>query len=151
MSCILQHLTRNTNTSQKMKFSIKDSFIFCAVQITEKLEWVKISLYYLINLQGRLFFSEKISRVEHCMKSGHIRTYSGPYFPSFGLNTERYGVSLPIRMRENTHQNNSEYGHFLRGGSSLDSGRSLTFKILGWTFSPMWPLINFCKVHYWTL
>ena len=26
--------------------------------------------------------------------------FSGPYFPTFGLNTERYGVSL--RMQENT-------------------------------------------------
>ena len=32
------------------------------------------------------------------MKSVRIRSYSGPYFPAFGLNTD---------------QNNSEYGHFL--------------------------------------
>ena len=37
----------------------------------------------------------------HCMKSVCIRSYSGPYFPAFGLNTD---------------QNNSEYGHFLRSG-----------------------------------
>ena len=28
----------------------------------------------------------------HCMKSVRIRSFSGPYFPAFGLNTERYGV-----------------------------------------------------------
>ena len=33
------------------------------------------------------------------MKSVRIRSYSGPYFPAFGLNTD---------------QNNSEYGHILR-------------------------------------
>ena len=33
----------------------------------------------------------------HCVKSVHIRSFSGPYFPAFGLNTERYGVSLPIQ------------------------------------------------------
>ena len=32
----------------------------------------------------------------HCAKSVHIRSYSGPHFPAFGLNTERYGVSLCI-------------------------------------------------------
>ena len=32
----------------------------------------------------------------HCVKSVHIRSYSGPYFPTFGLNTERYGVSIRI-------------------------------------------------------
>ena len=56
------------------------------------------------------------------MKSVYIRIYSGPYFPAFGLNTGRYSVSLRIlrtspysvRMQENTDQNNSKYGHFLR-------------------------------------
>ena len=31
------------------------------------------------------------------MKSFHIRSYSGPYFPAFGINTERYGVFLSIQ------------------------------------------------------
>ena len=35
----------------------------------------------------------------HCVKSVRIRSYSSPYFPAFGLNTD---------------QNNSKYGHFLR-------------------------------------
>ena len=29
----------------------------------------------------------------HWVKSVQIRSFSGPYFPAFGLNTERYGVS----------------------------------------------------------
>ena len=32
----------------------------------------------------------------HCVKNVDIRSYSGPYFPAFGLNMERYGVSLLI-------------------------------------------------------
>ena len=35
----------------------------------------------------------------HCVKSVRIRSYSGLY---------------SVRMRENTDQNNSEYGHFLQ-------------------------------------
>ena len=31
------------------------------------------------------------------MKSVHIWGYSGPYFPAFGQNTERYSVSLRIK------------------------------------------------------
>ena len=34
----------------------------------------------------------------HCVKSVRIRSYSGPYFPAFGINTD---------------QNNFEYEHFL--------------------------------------
>ena len=32
-----------------------------------------------------------------CVKSVRIRSYSGPHFPAFGLNTERYKVSLRIQ------------------------------------------------------
>ena len=31
------------------------------------------------------------------MKSVRIRSYSGPHFPAFELNTERYGVSRRIQ------------------------------------------------------
>ena len=41
------------------------------------------------------------------MKSVRIRSFSSPYFPAFGLNTERYRVS----------PKNSEYGHFSRSDS----------------------------------
>ena len=40
----------------------------------------------------------------HCVKSVRIRSYCGPYFPAFGLNTE---------------QNNSKYGHFSRNVSDI--------------------------------
>ena len=33
----------------------------------------------------------------HCVKSVCIWSCSGPYFPAFGLNTQRYGVSLRIQ------------------------------------------------------
>ena len=33
----------------------------------------------------------------HCVKCVRTRSYSGPYFPAFGLNTERYSVSLRIQ------------------------------------------------------
>ena len=33
------------------------------------------------------------------MKRVRIRSFSGPYFPAFGLNTERYSVSLRIKSK----------------------------------------------------
>ena len=33
----------------------------------------------------------------YCVKSVCIRSYSGPYFPAFGLNTEKYRVALRIQ------------------------------------------------------
>ena len=35
----------------------------------------------------------------HCIKSVLIRSYSGPHFPAFGLNTETYEVSLCIQSK----------------------------------------------------
>ena len=34
----------------------------------------------------------------HCVKSVCMRSNSGSYFPAFGLDTERYGVSLRIQF-----------------------------------------------------
>ena len=48
----------------------------------------------------------------HWVKSIRIRSYSGPHFPAFELNRERYSVSFCIQMRKNAEQNNSEYGLF---------------------------------------
>ena len=48
----------------------------------------------------------------HCVKSVRNRSFSGPHFLAFGLNTERYSVSW-----QNTNQKNSEYGRFLNSAS----------------------------------
>ena len=41
-------------------------------------------------------FSQKKKRSSnHCVKRVRIRSYSGPHFPAFELNTERYGVFSP--------------------------------------------------------
>ena len=47
----------------------------------------------------------------HCVKSVHIRRYSVPYFPAFGMNMDGYRVPMD--------QNNFEYGHFSCSVSSL--------------------------------
>ena len=52
--------------------------------------------------------------MNHCVKSICIRNYSGSYFPLFGLNTERYGVSLHIqsecgKMRTRTTTNTDTF------------------------------------------
>ena len=38
-------------------------------------------------------------RIINCMKSVRIWSFSGPYFPAFGMNTEKYGVSLSIQSK----------------------------------------------------
>ena len=52
------------------------------------MSWVKERL--------KKFLSGEINHI-HCVKCVRIPSYSGPYFPAFGLNTERYG--LPLRIQ----------------------------------------------------
>ena len=40
---------------------------------------------------------KKFVETLHCVKSVRIRSCSGPYFLAFGLNSERFGVSLRIQ------------------------------------------------------
>ena len=51
-----------------------------------------------------------------CVKNVRIRSFSGPYFLAFGLNTERYSISLCIQSKcGNTDQKkNSKFGLALR-------------------------------------
>ena len=35
--------------------------------------------------------------IYHCVKSVRIRSFTGSYFPAFGLNTEKYSVSIRIQ------------------------------------------------------
>ena len=60
---------------------------------------VKEELILVLNyLQlGNLKYVREIHNHIHSVKSVGIWSYSGPYFPAFGLNTERYGVSHRIQ------------------------------------------------------
>ena len=46
----------------------------------------------LIDSDNIMINYPKILIYSHCVKTVRIRSYSGSYFPAFGLNTERYGV-----------------------------------------------------------
>ena len=50
------------------------------------------------NLKYKLLFPTP-QHTFHCLKSVLIRSYSGLHFPTFGLNTERYSVSLRIQSK----------------------------------------------------
>ena len=69
-------------------------------------------------------------RVVYCVKSVRIRNFSAPYFAAFGLNTERYSLSLRIQ---------SECGKILtRKNLNTDvfyaSGSQNPVKHLKWSF-----------------
>ena len=50
------------------------------------------------NNQTKKLSKKKLNILQlHYVKSVRIRSFSGPYFSAFGLNTERYGLSLLIQ------------------------------------------------------
>ena len=52
---------------------------------------------------AKMFFETlrdtNLANNKHCIKSVRIRSFSSPHFPPFGLDTERYGVSLHIQSQ----------------------------------------------------
>ena len=49
--------------------------------------------------RSKTFYQKGKLRKLHCLKSVRIESYSGPYFPTFGLNMKRYSVSLRIQSK----------------------------------------------------
>ena len=74
---------------------------------TYSLEW-EHSFAHLLKYSFGMFLKSFF----HCVKSVRIRSFSGPHFPAFGLNTPY--LSLLVQKRENTDQKISKYGHFSR-------------------------------------
>ena len=70
----------------KIQSHPSESIWILSVQLEPR--WIRLMLKQtVINLAGR-----------HCIKSVRLRSYSGLHFLAFGLNTERYGVSLRIQF-----------------------------------------------------
>ena len=74
------------------------------------------------------------SRHCHFVKSVRIRSYSGPHFPVFGLNTDRYSVSLRIQ---------SKYGK-MRTRITLNTDTFYAVRAMYATYT-----LSFCQI--WTL
>ena len=77
-------------------------------------QWKIVLLHILCSVSWKVCLIFRMVLLIKVLISWSVRvwSFSGPYFPAFGLNTERYSVF--VRIRENTHQINSEYGQFSR-------------------------------------
>ena len=53
--------------------------------------YVNYTLFFYQNI------TSKLQLHSHCVKRVHIRSFSGPCFSTFGLNTDSYGVNLRIQ------------------------------------------------------
>ena len=77
------------------------------VQILKKkmpwMSWFFITFFKLVVFVSPLLFKQKHTLktvrliIQYYVKSVRVQSYSCPYFPEFGLNTERHEVSLHIQ------------------------------------------------------
>ena len=101
-------------------------YLLCSVAVKSDETSHRSSFHVLLYLDSsicRKYFMQDCRRQTminirkwYYVKSVRIRSYSGPYFPASGLNTERYGVSLRIQSecRKIRTRENSVFGHFSR-------------------------------------
>ena len=89
----IENLCRDVNFCFKRKTIIYLSIISLEFQL--QLSYGIIIIKYSSTHQFCACYF-KIKR-QHSVKGVRIRSYSGPYFPVFGVNTERYSVSLLIQ------------------------------------------------------
>ena len=81
-----------------------------------------------------------LKTIKHCVKSFYIWGYSGPYFPAFALNTERYFVSLRIQ---------SECGKTLaRITPNTDTFHAVKSPRISNKFKKFQSLRNFTQLHW---
>ena len=72
--------------------------------------WVNTGLKLIIST---------LLRSSHCIKSVRIRSFSGSYFPVFGLNAEKYGISFRVQSESGNMQT--------RKALNTDTFYSMTF------------------------
>ena len=75
--------------SQRISSSIFDRFLKKPLNVLSRFSRKLDGVY------GNSYKS--LENISYTVKSVRIRSYSGPYFPAFGLNMERYSVSLCIQ------------------------------------------------------
>ena len=103
----------------KLKFSVK-YFISKCKQTRECIKsYFTLSVFYQLKIRVAVIQEPvNLFGMQHCVKSVRIQSFSGPYFLAFGLHILRISL-YAVQIRENTHQKNSEYGHFSRNVNQL--------------------------------
>ena len=82
-----------------------DASFFCVFNKSFQAIFVHFFCYHLstelsnFNITIRISLGQWLTAFSNCMKSVRIQSLSGSYFSAFGLNTERYGVSVCIQSK----------------------------------------------------
>ena len=93
----------------------------------------------------RISISKNCTKIKpkHCVKSVPFRSYSGPYFPAFGLNTKRYSarILLSYQSKKKNHYvmtRESNIGSFLYEWTKWPNEVNKELKVYRYTISDTW-------------
>ena len=107
-------------------------------------------LIFICDWQGILFtkFPVHIIKPSLCEKCPNTEFFSGPYFPGFGQNTERYSVSLRFQFEcgKILTRKNSIFGHFSRNVSTKIF-KSQALITIYWSWLTCYQLVSRIKEH----
>ena len=97
--CQLGFINSNSNYSTLRCFAGLVKKVNSKDTRIKSLIWLKlvVTTPKLIHIGVMLISKLRIFLVLHCVKSVRIWSFSGPYFPAYGRNTERYSVALRIQ------------------------------------------------------
>ena len=76
------------------------------------LSWIKYYNDYFRHKTSHLILETSILSTVHCVKSVQIRSFSGPYFPVFRLDTNIYYLRIQSEYRKIRITKSSVFGHF---------------------------------------
>ena len=85
-------LVHNEDIYKRATF--QNRYFYTASNISQQLPFQK-TLFLRKAIFSRIYFSREL----HCVKRVLFRSFPSPYFPAFGLNTERLSVSLRIQSK----------------------------------------------------
>ena len=97
MDCDIVFLLTSLHSFWRLELNVNTWRSFSKVQILEENFEEKILRMRRAKLMFESAFHSFLQWIVHYVKSLSIRSFSGPHFPAFGLNTERYSLCFRIQ------------------------------------------------------
>ena len=129
--CNKTHFQRCYQVFLELFVIVKMHSIFCVTY--KSILSYRYQLHFLhMSWQSYYDAIQFVSLLNTAWKESKYGVLPGPYFHAFGLNTERYSVSLRIQSecRKIRTRKNSVFGHFSRSASCKDPQIQQTIKCL---------------------
>ena len=106
----------NSRKLLQIEFNRIKAFLIKGVNKANRIIGLWLPLQIFVNEFFTTSFCAFNETIGHCVKSVHIRSFSGLYFSAFGLNTEYLSVFSPNAGKYGPE--NSQYGNFSRSAEN---------------------------------